>query len=63
MKENWLCFLPQLCLRHQLDVTCLHLGKFQARPLPLAKCVWQMDDKSLLFKDGGGGGVVEKTFL
>ena len=63
MKENWLCFLPQLYLRHQLDVTCQHLGNFQARPLPWAKCIWQMDDKSLLFKGVCEGVVVEKTLL
>ena len=63
MKQNWLCFLPQLCLRHWLDVTCHHLGNFQARPLPLAKCIWQMDDKNLLFKDVGVVGVVKATLL
>lgn len=63
------------CLRHWLDVTCQHLRNFQARPLPLAKHIWQMDAKNLLFKDvwgwgcvgwgkaEGGGVVVEKTFL
>lgn len=57
--KNLLCFLLQPCLRHQLDMTCWHLGNFQVGLLPLAKCIWHVDDKSIPFKGvcvwGGGG--------